>query len=647
MYEIYLDDKIAYWPGDEICTVFNPEIKLKVSEAGYCKFTLPKTNPEYNNVFDRKTMVSVKRDGTEIFYGEVRESGKDKNGNKSVYAVGALSFLFDSIQPQYNYGVVTPLSFINDCLDEHNAQMGNDDRKKIYPGIVTVTNTRDTQGKTTNYDKTLDALREQLQAPLGGVFKLRHTNNRLYLDYLLIAEYGVFCEQRIRFGENMLDYSESMTADDVKTCIIPLGAKIDSDTAEGFEQRLDIKSVNNNKNYLESQSAIAAFGRVWDVVIFDDITTAAALKTAGNSYLSDVQYEKLVLKVKAIDLAQMGADVQSMNVGDRVNCQAEAFGMDRTFPIWELTLHPLAPQNDTVTLSETVINNKTVSARVSGTAGQIKTEVYKASTTIQKILDDTMNNMVAMFQGTNGGYKLSEYDAQGRWVRDLYMDNPDKNQATNIMQISMAGIAFSRNGYNGPYTSAWSLNGTFCADYILTGTLVANLIKAGVLSDVNNNFNLNMETGALTAKQLTINTPHMKLLPDGTLTSDDGDERLEIKESLLRGYYSSNYEDVSIDPNPRLAGVLDLAADYNDGTYQVVLESKDGLFLKMASSGEFRLEKGNQLIMRHDGSNTDFYIGGSGSFRFYQYRQSDYAVQCGYIDGNGWHGNVHGNVSST
>jgi hypothetical protein len=227
------------------------------------------------------------------------------------------------------------------------------------------------------------------------------------------------------------------------------------------------------------------------------------------------------------------------------------------------------------------------------------------------------------------------------------MDNPDKNQATNIMQISMAGIAFSRNGYNGPYTSAWSLNGTFCADYILTGTLVANLIKAGVLSDVNNNFVLNMETGALTAKQLTINTPYMKLLPDGTFISDNGDERLKIAESLLRGYYSRNYADVDMDPNPQLAGLLDLAADYNDGTYKVVLESKDGMYLKVSSSGEFRIEKGNQLIMEHDGSNTDFYIGGSGSFRFYQYRQSDYAVQCGYIDGNGWHGSVHGNVSST
>lgn len=597
MYEIYLDDKIAYWPGDEICTVFNPEIKLKVSEAGYCKFTLPKSNPEYNNVFDRKTMVSVKRDGTEIFYGEVRESGKDKNGNKSVYAVGALSFLFDSIQPQYNYGVVTPLSFINDCLDEHNAQMGNDDRKKIYPGIVTVTNTRDTQGKTTNYDKTLDALREQLQAPLGGVFKLRHTNNRLYLDYLLIAEYGVFCEQHIRFGENMLDYSESMTANDVKTCIIPLGAKIDSDTAEGFEQRLDIKSVNNNKNYLESQSAIAAFGRVWDVVIFDDITTAAALKTAGNSYLSDVQYEKLVLKIKAIDLAQMGADVQSMNVGDRVNCQAEAFGMDRTFPIWELTLHPLAPQNDTVTLSETVINNKTVSARVSGTAGQIKTEVYKASTTIQKILDDTMDNMVAMFQGTNGGYKLSEYDAQGRWVRDLYMDNPDKNQATNIMQISMAGIAFSRNGYNGPYTSAWSLNGTFCADYILTGTLVANLIKAGILADVGGNFSLNLETGSATFKRMELQSPYLEIDKSGKITFKNTPEKLEIKQTILEAY-----------ANNTLISTIDLANNFSNGEIAPRFYSTGNMHFEIGSASSFVFEQNGRM--------------------------------CGFIDSNGWHGKV-------
>ncbi|CRH94664.1 Uncharacterised protein [Chlamydia trachomatis] len=34
-----------------------------------------------------------------------------------------------------------------------------------------------------------------------------------------------------------------------------------------------------------------------------------------------------------------------------------------------------------------------------------------------------------------GGYKLTEYDSSGRWLRDLYMDTMDKDTATKVLQI--------------------------------------------------------------------------------------------------------------------------------------------------------------------------------------------------------------------
>ena len=46
--------------------------------------------------------------------------------------------------------------------------------------------------------------------------------------------------------------------------------------------------------------------------------------------------------------------------------------------------------------------------------------------------------------------KVSEYDEKGRWLRDLYMNAPSKEQATQVMQINMNGIGFSRDGFDGP-----------------------------------------------------------------------------------------------------------------------------------------------------------------------------------------------------
>ena len=48
----------------------------------------------------------------------------------------------------------------------------------------------------------------------------------------------------------------------------------------------------------------------------------------------------------------------------------------------------------------------------------------------------SIDNLTAMMTGAKGGYKLTEYDEDGRWLRDLYMDTPDKATAKRIMQIN-------------------------------------------------------------------------------------------------------------------------------------------------------------------------------------------------------------------
>ena len=52
---------------------------------------------------------------------------------------------------------------------------------------------------------------------LGGYLRIRHENDRLYLDWITLEEYGKYCDQPIEFGLNLLDYSESVTAENLAT----------------------------------------------------------------------------------------------------------------------------------------------------------------------------------------------------------------------------------------------------------------------------------------------------------------------------------------------------------------------------------------------------------------------------------------------
>ena len=635
MYTILLDDDVLYYPGDAKCALTgDPVIKLSIGQAGSCEMTIPPTNPLYGSVQLRKSMVTVKRGDKEIFCGETREANKDKNNCLKVYAVGELAFLQDGIQPQHYYGDVTPTSFMQSVLAEHNDCV--EARKQFAPGLVTVSSGWDQSLKVTDHNSTLEALREQLIGNLGGCLRIRKQNSTRYLDYVTLSDYGSANTQGINFGENLLDYSETMTASDIVTCIIPLGKRTDSQG--DFEKRIDIKSVNGGNDYLTaSQTVLSRFGMIWKVVVFDDLEDPADIKAAGQDWLAEAQYESLRLKVTAVDLSLLDSQIDDMCLGDRIPCTAEPYGLNMTLPIIEQVIHPLSPQKDTITLSATLKNKQeTISDQVGSGGESIKQATAQTELKIRNVIRQEVASLMARFAGTNGGYKLSEFDSNGLWLRDLWMDTPDKTTATNILEISMNGIRSSNAGYKPATDPAWKLgitiDGQINADRILTGTIMAGLIKAGILSDVSGNFNLNMETGALTAKQMTIISPHLKLYPDGTLRSVANNESLDILEALIRGYHSP-YTDIIKDPNPTLSGLLDLSANYGNNEFKVVLESKQGMVLKIASGKDFTVDENGTAILGYDGRNWDIRIKNPGQINFYQGNNL-----CGFIDGAGWHG---------
>ena len=553
IYKIKLDGKVLYYPGDRQAAVINPELDLQTGYAGELTLKVPPLNPLYREIHNRKSMVSVYRGNTEIFYGEVRTREKDRFKNQPVKATGALSFLADSILPQQEWHDISPRDLLDAWLQLHNNQV--EDRKKIYTGVVTIHDSNDSLYRITDRENTLEAIRDKLVDRLGGYLRLRHENDKLYLDWLTIQEYGKYCEQPIQFGENLMDYSETMTADDVITALIPLGAAIEQETDENaseferLEKNVDITSVNDGKDYIYSKEAVENFGWVWRTEKWDDVSVPANLLKKATEFLTSNQYESLVISLTAVDLSLFGQDYDSFDIGDRVLCNAIPYGMKKVLPVMEMKIPLQQPDQAQLTLGENL--QQSFTDQTSGTFTQIRQEATDAGRVQTEWMKSAIDNLTKQMTGAKGGYKLTEFDENGLWLRDLYMDAPDKNQATNILQINKNGIGGSHNGYAGPYTVGMTLDGTILGERILAGSIKTEALSTECKNYIETKISDgDSENKKAILKEVTTSIEAM----DGkiTLSVSSLEQQLERKS----GNWYGNYEPTS-ENNPASAWTTD------------------------------------------------------------------------------------------
>lgn len=480
MYKIIMDGNTIYYPSDWKAILISSTLNLELNTAGSLSFICPPENPYYEKIYNRKSIVSVYRDEKEIFIGEVREQTKDLRGNKKVQCVGLLSYLADSIQPQIEYHDQTPYQLLSKFLKIHNEQV--DDKKKIMLGRVTVTDPNNSLYRFTNYETTLEVIMTKMVDKLGGYLKLRREEELLYLDYLRLEEMGKATEQSIEFGVNLLDYTEDLSAEDITTAIIPLGKEIDGDEKDILKNYTDIQSVNDGKNYLVSKEAKDEFGWVCRVIRWDDVTVPANLLRKGATWLKDNQFETVELALSAVDLSEFGIPTETIECGDRVRCIAYPFGMDRVFPVMKQTIPLQKPGEIKVVLGSNQAKGYVQSSV--DTVRQLREESLVTRKIDNERVQSAIDNLKAQMNISEGGYKLTEYDSSGRWLRDLYMDTPDKKTATKVLQVNMNGIGGSNSGYEGPYAVGMTLDGMIYGNRIMSHSIDAEKLSVSYTSQV-------------------------------------------------------------------------------------------------------------------------------------------------------------------
>lgn len=471
MYEVYMDGGLIYYPGDEEILIVNPKIELALNDAGTFEFDMPESNPGYNTIKNRVSMIRVMKDGKEIFYGEVRECEKDIDKIRHVYCVGELAFLFDSIQRPAEYHNKTPRQILQSFLNVHNAQV--EEKKRFEIGTVTISDPNDSMLRYTNYENTLDAIREKFIDKMGGYLRVRKQNGHTYLDYVGLSEYGKTCVQKIKFGANLLDYSENISAHDIATAVIPLGAKLEKSPIKALDAYTDIKSVNGGIDYVCVTEAVNRYGWIYQTVHFDDVTEPSNLKRKGEEWLRNKQYEDMVLNLTAIDLSILNTDFDSFNLGDTVWAIAEPFGMNRSFPVQKMSIYLMEHDKNEISLGNTI--KKSYTQQASDANKLTYTEMDRVKKTAE-FLQSAIDNATLLLTAITSGHVVTKED------EILIMDTDDPKTAKKIWRWNLNGFGYSRDGINGPYKTAITMDGAIVAEFISAGILNGMVINGSVIN---------------------------------------------------------------------------------------------------------------------------------------------------------------------
>lgn len=336
MYTIYADDALLYSPGDEELSVLSPVLETQCNAAGTLTFVLLPEHPMYSALHKMRTRIDVRQDDEIIWRGRVLETETDFYRQKTVTCEGELTYLVDSVLHPYKLADYdgTAAGLFRLYLTRHNEAVSEAQQFQI--GNVYIETLSSVEN--TGYANTWDEISDNLLDIHGGFLRIRHEDGARYLDWT--KESGDTCAQVIRFGENLLDLSEYVSASEVVTCLIPYAGQSDS--------KITIASVNDGKDYIEDAAGIALYGRIWGVTEFDTKDASTLLEMAKKNLQKRLE-ETITITISAVDLHLLDVNAESFHVGNKVRVVSLPHGIDAEYTCTAISLDLVNPDQSEYT----------------------------------------------------------------------------------------------------------------------------------------------------------------------------------------------------------------------------------------------------------------------------------------------------------
>lgn len=377
-----------------------------------------------------------------------------------------------------------------------------------------------TMTSTTAYENRVVAnIREKLGGSEGSILDV-YGGEWEFDNYTvkLWQNRGANSDVTLRYGKNITDITQEENIANTYTGAVGYYASGDGDYVE-----TDVINTASTSAY--------PFKRIEVVDLSSEFNEGAPdkeeLTEVLGFYMDKHQYgiPKVSIKVSFVQLWQTEeykdiAPLERVWLCDTINVQFEKLGISTTAKIVKVVYNVLLDRYDSIEVGETTPN---LSDRVASQEIETKQEV----TGTKNLLEQAIVRATDAITGQKGGYVVIDTNADGEPTQILIMDRPSKTAATKVWRWNLSGLGYSNHGVEGPFETAITADGEIVANFITAGELDANIIKAGILKSIATQvvdgvtlpvFQLNIDTGAVKALKLSVDSTNFKLTEAGVAT---------------------------------------------------------------------------------------------------------------------------------
>ncbi len=370
-YIIKCDDYVLHDSKNQILKVGNPKLNLELNKNGTLTFTIHNNHPYFDKINKLRSIISVYQDNKILFKGRVLDDTTNIYKSKNITVEGIRAYLLDSIYRPFTYQGDIP-EFLENIIDSHNSQV--EDFQKFKLGEITVTDPNNYINRSSiEYLTSLEVIESRLIDTHGGYLIVRYEEDGNYLDYL--SDFPYTSTQVIEFAVNLANLSQKVDGTGIKTGIIPLGAKLQDSEGNDTDERLTIKSVNDDKDFLIDEETAKIYGKIFEVVTWDDVTLPQNLLTKAKQYLADNIMFLITIDVSAIDLGTLSKDVSSFRIGEYVRIKINPHGINKVYLLKKLSIDIENPAKTQIQLGSSFKSLTDVSVGQSGIANDLITRV--------------------------------------------------------------------------------------------------------------------------------------------------------------------------------------------------------------------------------------------------------------------------------
>lgn len=313
------------------------------------------------------------------------------------------------------------------------------------------------------YKQTLPAsFRSQLGGVQGSILDVyggeyEFDNYTVKLHASRGADNGV----TLRYGKNITDIKQEENIENTITGICPYWTDSDGNTVTG-----DIQYAEGADNFPYKRTVVMDFSGD-----YQDKPTKAELEAHARSYISSnrVGVPRISIDVSFIALWQTDeykniANLERVKLCDTVTVEFEKLGISAKAKVVKTVYDVLKERYTSIEIGESRTDLASTLSEMQSAVNQTPTEGF---------MRQAINHANSLLSGGLGGHVVINRNANGEPNEILIMDTDDKDTAVNVIRMNVNGIGFSTTGYDGDYTTAWTIDGHFNADFIKAGTINA------------------------------------------------------------------------------------------------------------------------------------------------------------------------------